>query len=109
MAGAQVEAGRVERALHEAAVEPAVGQGRVLVGTGVVDGVEDAVGVEDRDRGSLRLDSDGLTDRKIANGANRDHLRLRCVIHNWWCYAQHFEAYLGTRQEAYQGENVTAE
>ena len=40
---AQVEARRVQRALHHAALQPAVGQGSVLMRAGVVDRVKLAV------------------------------------------------------------------
>jgi hypothetical protein len=63
----------VQRALDETALQPAVGERGILVGTGVVDGVQLTVlGVEDGD-GRCRLDADGLALGEVFEAADGYH------------------------------------
>lgn len=74
--GAQVEQGRMQRAFDEAALDIALGERGVLVAAGVIDGVETALGVEDRDGrcGVVDLDPDGLTLGQVLDAADGNHL-----------------------------------
>ena len=83
-AGAQVEAGGVQRAFDLAALQPAVGERGVLVGAGVVDGEDLAVlGVEHRDR-RVGVEPQGLTSRQIREWTDFEHdrrpPRCGCVV-----------------------------
>src|SRR4030081_3445839 len=80
--GTQVESGRMQRALHEAALQPAVGEGGVLVSAGGVDGVERAVRVEYRD-GNVGENPNYLAGWELVQRAYPDHSHLRCALRNW--------------------------
>ena len=72
LAGPQVERGRVQRALDHAVLEPSLRERRVLVGAGVVDREQLAVGVEHGHR-DVRHDAGRLSRGEISQGAHLNH------------------------------------